>query len=535
MAAIVYQTNKKTGVTYAYESVSSWDKEKKQSRAKRKCIGKVDPETKKIVPTHKKKVQTVSRETKRGPIPITSIDRNFYGATYLFDRIGQNTGVTEDLKACFPDNYRQILSIAYYLILEDKNSLSRFPRWAALHKHPHGAAIPSQRSSELFASITEEAKQRFFNLQGKRRVEKEYLAYDSTSISSYSKCLKQVRYGKNKDHDPLPQINLTLLFGQQSRLPFHYRKLAGNIPDVKTLKKLLFDMNTLGYKKIKMVLDRGFYSASNINDLYKHHVKFLIASKVSLKFVRAHLDKVRDTMRNWNYYSQTHQLYAYTLPISWDYVQKRPYKGDTINASRRMYLHLYHSPERALEEEKSFNNRMATWQKELETDERHPDNEKYYAKYFEIKSTPVRGTKVVAKEEAIADAKRNYGYFVLLSNEVKDAVKAIEIYRNKDLVEKAFHNLKERLHLRRVAVSSEQSLDGKLFVQFIALIFLSYIKKKMQDNNLFKNYTMQEALDEFDVIECFEVPGQQLQVGEITKRQMDLYTKLGVTPPDSLQ
>lgn len=535
MAAIVYQANKKTGITYAYESVSYWDREKKQSRAKRKCIGKVDPETKKIVPTHKKKVQAVSRETKRGPIPITSIDRNFYGATYLFDHIGQNTGVTEDLKTCFPDNYRQILSIAYYLILEDKNSLSRFPRWAALHRHPHGAAIPSQRSSELFASITEEAKHRFFNLQGKRRMEKEYLAYDSTSISSYSKFLKQVRYGKNKDHDRLPQINLTLLFGQQSRLPFHYRKLAGNISDVKTLKKLLFDMNTLGYKKIKVVLDRGFYSASNINDLYKHHLKFLIASKVSLKFVRAHLDTVRDSMRNWNYYSQTHQLYAYTLPIAWDYVQTRPYKGDTLKATRRMYLHLYHSPERALEEEKSFNNRMATWQKELETGERHPDNEKYYAKYFEIKSTPIRGTKVVAKENAITDAKRNYGYFVLLSNDVKDAVKAIEIYLNKDLVEKAFHNLKERLNLRRVAVSSEQSLDGKLFVQFIALIFLSYIKKKMQDNNLFKNYTMQEALDEFDVIECFELPGQKLQVGEITKRQMDLYTKLGVTPPDSLQ
>ncbi len=264
MAAIVYQTNKKTGVTYAYESVSYWDKEKKQSRAKRKCIGRVDPETKKIVPTHKKKVQVVLRQTKRGPIPITLIDRNFYGATYLFDRIGQDTGVTEDLKACFPDNYRQILSIAYYLILEDKNSLSRFPHWAALHRHPHGAVIPSQRSSELFASITEDAKHRFFKLQGKRRVEKEYLAYDSTSISSYSKFLKQVRYGKNKDHDLLPQINMTLLFGQQSRLPFYYRKLAGNIPDVKTLKKMLFDMNTLGYKKIKMVLDRGFYSNSRL-------------------------------------------------------------------------------------------------------------------------------------------------------------------------------------------------------------------------------------------------------------------------------
>jgi hypothetical protein len=52
--AIVYQTNKKTGVTYAYESIAYWDKEKQQSRAKRKCIGKVDPESQKIVPTRKK-------------------------------------------------------------------------------------------------------------------------------------------------------------------------------------------------------------------------------------------------------------------------------------------------------------------------------------------------------------------------------------------------------------------------------------------------------------------------------------------------
>ena len=178
---------------------------------------------------------------------------------------------------------------------------------------------------------------------------------------------------------------------------------------------------------------------------------------------------------------------------------------------------------------------MTTWQEELETGHRHPDNEKYYTKYFEIKSTPVRGTRVVAKEDAIADTKRNYGYFVFLSNEVKDAIKALEIYRNKDLVEKAFHNLKERLNFRRLAVSSEQSLDGKLFVQFIALLFLSYIKKKMQENNLFKKHTLQDVLDEFDVIECYEVPGQQLQIGEITKHQMDLYAKLGVTSPTSLQ
>ena len=44
--------NKQNGVTYVYEVVENyWDKEKKQSRSKRKLIGKIDPVTGEIVPT----------------------------------------------------------------------------------------------------------------------------------------------------------------------------------------------------------------------------------------------------------------------------------------------------------------------------------------------------------------------------------------------------------------------------------------------------------------------------------------------------
>lgn len=240
-------------------------------------------------------------------------------------------------------------------------------------------------------------------------------------------------------------------------------------------------------------------------------------------------------MRNWTHYSQAHQLCAYPLPITWTYAQDRPYKGDTVTEDRQMYLHLYYSPERALEDEKALNSRLSDWREELQGGNRHPDHEKQYARYFEVKSTPVRGTKVTAREEALAEAKRNYGYFALFSNETKEPLDALTIFRNMDLVEKAFENLKERLNLRRAAVSSEQSLDGKLLVQFIALIFLSHITRKMQEGNLFKDFTLQEILDELDVIECFEVPGQRLMAGEMTQRQMELHTKLGVTPPASLQ
>ena len=87
--------------------------------------------------------------------------------------------------------------------------------------------------------------------------------------------------------------------------------------------------------------------------------------------------------------------------------------------------------------------------------------------------------------------------------------------------------------MRRALVSSEQSLDGKLFVQFVALIYLSYIKKQMQVKGLLKNYTLPGLLDKLDVIECFEQLGKALRVGEILDKQEQLYYAPGVVPPTS--
>lgn len=177
---------------------------------------------------------------------------------------------------------------------------------------------------------------------------------------------------------------------------------------------------------------------------------------------------------------------------------------------------------------------MFALKQELESGKRVPEHEKLYQEYFTIKTTPKRGTRVKVKEEAINKTRRYYGYFALITNETMDAVTALEIYRNKDVVEKAFGNLKERLNMRRTLVSSEQSLDGKLFVQFVALIYLSYIKKQMQVNGLNKDYTLLSLLDKLDVIECFEQQGKALRVGEMLDAQIQLYHDLRVDPPTSL-
>ncbi len=66
---IIHQKDKRTGITYVYESTAVWDKEKKQSRAKRRLIGRLDPETGEILPTD-------GRGKKRSPYYDPETDNN---------------------------------------------------------------------------------------------------------------------------------------------------------------------------------------------------------------------------------------------------------------------------------------------------------------------------------------------------------------------------------------------------------------------------------------------------------------------------
>ena len=519
---------------YVYIDNAFWNSEKQQSDHKREYIGKYDGE--KFTPNKtyfrlQSEYEQSLTVSKTGPVPTDICLRQFYGATYLLDQISSKTGISADLGRCFGSMAGQILSIAYYLILEEGMPLYRFHKWGITHRHPYGKDIPSQRSSELFGLITEDAKMDYFKRQAKRHGLNEYLAFDTTSISSYSNLIKQVKYGKNKDGDPLPQINLALLYGEESMLPVYYRKLAGNITDVKTIENLLKDVDFLKLEKLKLVMDRGFYSEKNINDLMNHHHKFLIGAKTSLKIVSNRLDKIRaDFITRFNYNSEL-KLYVMSFTEEWDYSEEKPRSGETITDKRRVYLHFYYNDQKATDDKTRFNAMLDRLEYNLINGTPDPADEKLYQKYFVISETPVRGVTYSFKEDAIRKAEKNYGYFVLMSNGIKDPVEALRIYRLKDLIEKSFGNLKERLSMRRMSVASEENFEGKLFVQFVALQLMSYIKRQMDLNGLFNDYTMQSLLDELDVIEYYQQPGKAHHLSEITEKQRKLYELMDVYVP----
>ncbi len=519
---------------YAYIDKPFWNADKQRADHKRIYIGKYDGKTftpNKTYDRLKEEYEQSLSAPKTGPVPTDVCVRQFYGSTHLLDELCDKTGIAADLGKCFGSLAPQILSIAYYLVLEEGLPMYRFRRWGMTHRHPYGKDIPSQRSSELFGLITEETKMSYFKYQAKRHGANEYLAFDTTSISSYSTLIKQAKYGMNKEGDSLPQINLALLYGEESMLPIYYRKLAGNITDVKTIENLIKDVDFLKLDKLKLVMDRGFYSEKNINDLMKHHHKFLIGVRLSLKKVGTLLDKVRpDFVTRFNYNSEL-KLYVKSFTEKWDYTEEKPRSGEVVSDKRRIYLHFYYNDQKATDDKARFNAKLDRLENNLIEGDPDPADEKLYQKYFTINETPVRGKTYSFKEDAIRKAEKNFGYFALMTNGIKDPVEALRIYRLKDLIEKSFGNLKERLSMRRMSVASEENFEGKLFVQFVALQMVSYIKKQMDENGLFAKYTIQSLLDELDTIEYYQQPGKTHHLSEITAKQLELYELMNVSAP----
>ena len=82
--AIIKQYHKDTNTTYVYESASYWDADKRQSRSKRKLLGKLDPQTGEVIPTG-------SRGRKRKETPASSDNRTDIEAREKDERIRELT------------------------------------------------------------------------------------------------------------------------------------------------------------------------------------------------------------------------------------------------------------------------------------------------------------------------------------------------------------------------------------------------------------------------------------------------------------
>lgn len=514
MANRVNHINKKTGVVYVYESVSHWDKEKKQARNKQVCIGKIHPVSGEFIPSKRLSLEQAVFSDKS-----VTASAQIIGPSIILDSITEQLGLKKILRSCFPQIWQQILTMAQYLVANG-GALSHCETWCKSHAPLMAQSLTSQRISELLASITTDEKQTFLAKWMRTVLEEDYLCYDITSVSSYSELNEYIKYGHNRDLEALPQLNLAVLFGQNGRLPIYYQRLPGNITDVTTLHNLLKTFKALEMKTLSYVMDKGFYSKKNVDDLFAAKNKFLLSVPLNNKWLQLAIDDICDSVHGPEGYQKLDDefLYVNTRLYPW---------GDKRN---RCYLHLFYNARARADAVDKFNEELFKYKKELESDNQNSKHQSAYDTYFIIKTTPKRGRKVTFNMPAVSQyIKRYAGFQALLSNSIKDPVKALQVYRDKDVVEKCFDDLKNQLDMKRLRMHSSRTTDGRLFVQFIALIYVSALRKEMRKSDLIKHYTVRELLQETETLTKIKYSGKYGHIiTEMTKPQRELLTALNI-------
>jgi hypothetical protein len=516
MSCRINQLNKKTNVTYVYESISYWDKEKKQARNKKICVGKLDPYGVFIPSARFKPEQAALRD------PVVTVSAQVVGPRIILDAITEQLGLSKLLKSCFPLQYQEILMMAYYLT-STGGPLSHCESWCKSHAPSFSGSLASQRISEILHSISLDEKQTFLSKWISTALEEDYLCYDITSISSYSELNEYIKYGHNRDKEKLPQLNLGVLYGQKGRLPVYYQRTPGNITDVTTLQTLLKNFKALEVKSLHYIMDKGFYSKKNIDELLASRSKFLVSVPLNNKWVQHAIDDIYKTIHGPEGYRK--------LDGEIIYVHSRLYPWGKDN--RRCYLHLYYNAHARAKAVDQFNEELVGYKQELESGHMIDGHQEAYNTFCVVKTSPKRGRKVTYNMEAVSQYINRYaGFQVLFGNGIKDAVEALQVYRDKDIVEKCFDDLKNQLDMKRLRMHSSASVDGRLFVQFIALIYISALRKEMRKTDLIERYTVRELFQEMGTLTKIKYSGKYGHIfTEVTKQQRDILKCLSIGLP----
>ena len=503
------------GTTYVYEVLERhWDKDKQQARNKQICIGKLDPKTGDFIPSRRFSEQGLAA----GDASVTAVT-TVWGPALLLRQVDREIGLSAVLRKASPELWRDILAMAWYIVITGQ-ALSNADLWLQQHESPTEKLLSSQRISELLAKIDEEVRQTFFRLWGGALAKGDRLCYDITSVSSYAEQNEYVRWGYNRDKESLPQINLAMVYGQQSQLPVTYRELSGSISDVRTLSNLLHQFDKLNYPKLHLVLDRGFYSKANVDHLCRSGQHFTLAVPTHINWVRLLIDQYREIVDSPDGLHRTdaESVYAHTILYPWG------------ESRRRCYAHLYYDAQRVADDRTRFDNQILDWEEELLKEQLVPEHEEAYARFFTVKTTPKRGRRVTRNSKAILAARKQYvGFTVILTSKHKNPLESLRIYREKDVVEKCFDDLKNTLDMKRLRVHRPAQMKGRLFIQFIALILLAQIRKTMRSRGLTPKYTARRLLMELESLTKIHYAGRYKdRFSELTKAQGEILTAFGV-------
>ena len=499
------------GTPYVYiERGRTYSKEKKYSIPKRTCIGKRDNEQPDFMFPNEKFLKFFPREAlpseKDGRIRSGCLH---VGVFFVIRKIISDYKLDEMITRIIGPDAGLVLDLAAYSIITEDNAGQYYPDYAYNHAlfTDNMKVYSDSKVSDFLKDVTVDQRIQFLNEWNAKRDHREkiYISYDSTNKKSQAGEIDMVELGHAKEGIEEDIFNYAVAYDRNNREPLFYESYPGSIVDVSQLQHTLKKAKSYGYEHIGFILDRGYFCKENIRFMDDNGYDFVIMVKGMKSLVSSLILEVQGSFEN----DRRNSIRAFK--VSGTTVKRKLYAGD----NKERYFHIYYDDGKKAGERENFEDkidRMTRKLRELMGEPVRPGGD--YKKYFDLVFwheglEDEKFMSGIERADVINREIRLCGYFVIVTSAKMTAEETLVLYKSRDASEKTFRADKSYLGARAERVYSNESVDTKIFIGFVATIIRSRIYTLLKDEaaRLDKkpNYmTVPAAIKELEKIEMLK-------------------------------
>lgn len=526
-----------TATYVLYEYVRTYNKDTQKTNPKRKIIGKVyEDDTSLMYPNEK-----YFEYFKADEVIVPARDEAEHSAcikagSYIaLKNIISELKLDEYLKPIFEDKTGLLLDLALYSIVTEDNAAQHYPDYA--FNHPlltDDMYIYSDSTiSDFIGNITPEMRFSFINAWNASMDKKQkiYISYDSTNKNFQGRSNSYAEYGHAKDDESRPIVNLTCAFNQTTQTPLDYESYCGSINDMSQFEYFVQKIMKHGYSNFGLILDRGYFDEYNVQTAEENGASVVMMGKGKKEFFGSLVDSVKGTFEG-KYSNKMGGYNTYGTTI-----ECKVFDSDT----RNRYVHVYYNRNKAAKEESSFYNLFKEYEDDL--------NKHIGSKYNPSKNVKLYFSLVRDRNGILLSFEKNMeaidlrisrcGYFCIITTDNMTFLEAFTLYKGRDCSEKLFSANKSFIGGRCIRVKTDDSMQGKFFIEFIALVIRNrmhnLIKKLIVKNGKKLNYhNVSSAIAELEKIELVRgADGIYSLDHAITKRQRELLQAFGISEEET--
>ncbi len=509
------------GIEYWYEDVPYYDKEKKQIRHKSKYLGRN---------VNGKPVRV--RDALNSDEDISPVSKPLkaynYGELIPLQRITEDLKIGEYLGDLFNEKERNMILSMVFNRIARPTAMYNLKTWyenSVLSLNWPELPLKSQNISNLLAKVGDsDIPSTFMGKILRDLGTKSTLVYDLTSFSSHSQMMNLLEYGYNRDGFDLPQINLSMIVDKEKGIPVMYDIYPGSVVDVTTLKNTIKKIDAYGVKDYTLVMDRGFFSKGNIEELLHEEVPFIMPATMTLKSVKQLMSSAQKDIESPEYLHKYNKKPIFVKPVI---LEEKEFK---ING------YCFYDPKREIEEKNAFYSRLYDVKEQIENKaipgwrkagEVFKERAGYMASFYSWKQIDDH-FKITIKKNAVSQRINRMGKFFLFYNGERDWMECLTVYRERDIVEKGFKTMKNDIQSLPLNTKKDSTTKGFLFVCFIGLIIRMRLLNIMKETEIIKDYTVESLLLELEKIKKIELEDGKSIVTELTRKQKDIMEKLNL-------